>query len=971
LRLGLGSRLQFQTLQFRSPPNAADPVIEGKVGDLSGSVLSGSSIILAKTENRVSSLSPSDGSTAGLHDVHLAVFNTQEQSLSVGNGTMGFIEATGQFVFDKNDFVRFKEARLTVNLGQSTWTPAAPPNVKGNIVDYEAAITGGEFNINPESRLLIASGRMSAANLTLSSLLPTPIWGDLNKVTLNLSPKSTLGVPNKFRSTASNGATLATTSTQPLSFREGQEGPFGNIEFHIPIEAGNITLGKVGEVELLGGSMDASLVILPNQPIGGTLAVRVRLGKGTFYLNDQSVLRMSNGAMKADALSLGGPNGVSGVFAEVDFTFDKSVIDVSDAFNVTTKNGGRFIAKFAQSPLTITPDGNYKGEIDLRLPIESGWVKLGKKGELTLSDGYMNLDLAKQSGQPLVGSLTTFLTVTSGTLVLNDETTLNISGGTLHAKELKLTSGQGIVGPFVSLDLNIAPSDISMPRSIRFSASGNVHFLATDPTAPLTISADGQMLTGGLLLTSEFKALNLSPQSTKVSVTDGSIRLPLRLSGDRSVSGTDISITGRLALTVSDDSGPTGTTHIQVGFTRSTLLINESGSTLRGKFNGQIASVDMRYRVPASDLAETTTDDIKVKNPRMSPLDLYAKLRNPITFREADFVANSNGLSFATSADLAMIIGTASDQQAFAATMQLGGGKWGLMTSFKQQCEWKCEDPAWWEVWGEKHCGLSCMTIEVKIPRPDCDFKLILKRSEYTLKGKVTLTLDKNIAQLRASELSKEGDLQTDTEGCREQSVFDIFESLTNIAGGIMVGDFKWGTIVLTFDPDTGTVTGDVSPQLKELVRGLGIAVALPTIVNKFMERMVGNKLGEIQLVFPKYLSITNRGTPESLAVGGEITYAIDVTNGGPSGATDVIVTNTLSGPATVIEATPSQGTCSNTGTQINCTIGEIPRGGLVSIRIRVRPTAAGKFSNAAEVSGKEEDSIPLDNKSAAVSLVQ
>ncbi len=96
-------------------------------------------------------------------------------------------------------------------------------------------------------------------------------------------------------------------------------------------------------------------------------------------------------------------------------------------------------------------------------------------------------------------------------------------------------------------------------------------------------------------------------------------------------------------------------------------------------------------------------------------------------------------------------------------------------------------------------------------------------------------------------------------------------------------------------------------------------------------------------------LSITKTG-PSTIRPGFPIQYLITVSNAGPQGASNVVVTDIIPAGTTFISAVPSQGTCTGTSTVI-CTLGAIASGGSATITLTVQaPGTPTTVTNTATV---------------------
>lgn len=113
-------------------------------------------------------------------------------------------------------------------------------------------------------------------------------------------------------------------------------------------------------------------------------------------------------------------------------------------------------------------------------------------------------------------------------------------------------------------------------------------------------------------------------------------------------------------------------------------------------------------------------------------------------------------------------------------------------------------------------------------------------------------------------------------------------------------------------------------------------------------------------------LAVTKADSPDPVTVGATLTYAIQVTNLGPQGATAVTVTDRLPSHADFVSATSSSGTCDRNGRRVTCEIGNLAadpgKANAVTITILVRPTRAGTIGNTASVDSVETDPIAAND---------
>jgi uncharacterized repeat protein (TIGR01451 family) len=121
----------------------------------------------------------------------------------------------------------------------------------------------------------------------------------------------------------------------------------------------------------------------------------------------------------------------------------------------------------------------------------------------------------------------------------------------------------------------------------------------------------------------------------------------------------------------------------------------------------------------------------------------------------------------------------------------------------------------------------------------------------------------------------------------------------------------------------------------------------------------------------PADLSVVGFASPSQVSVGDELTYTLVVVNNGPSAqAAGVVLTDMLPAGATLVSATPSQGTFAVSGGTLTANLGSLAFGANATVQIVVRPTSAGRLTNVATVRGAQSDPNALNNTSTLVTSV-
>jgi len=117
-------------------------------------------------------------------------------------------------------------------------------------------------------------------------------------------------------------------------------------------------------------------------------------------------------------------------------------------------------------------------------------------------------------------------------------------------------------------------------------------------------------------------------------------------------------------------------------------------------------------------------------------------------------------------------------------------------------------------------------------------------------------------------------------------------------------------------------------------------------------------------------LRVTQRDVPDPVAVGGNLTYTVTVTNSGLAGASGVVLTNRLPAGVNLVSVTASQGSCTNQGGIIRCALGQLPNGASAAITIVATALTPGTITNVATVAGNEIDFNLANNVSTEITSV-
>lgn len=119
-------------------------------------------------------------------------------------------------------------------------------------------------------------------------------------------------------------------------------------------------------------------------------------------------------------------------------------------------------------------------------------------------------------------------------------------------------------------------------------------------------------------------------------------------------------------------------------------------------------------------------------------------------------------------------------------------------------------------------------------------------------------------------------------------------------------------------------------------------------------------------------LAITQTDSPDPVNVTSPMSYVLSVNNNGPDDATGVTVVDTLPAGVAFQSASATQGSCTQLGSIVTCTLGNMPASASATVNIALSaPFTVGTINNSATVSADQADPITTNNTSIESTLVQ
>jgi uncharacterized repeat protein (TIGR01451 family) len=116
--------------------------------------------------------------------------------------------------------------------------------------------------------------------------------------------------------------------------------------------------------------------------------------------------------------------------------------------------------------------------------------------------------------------------------------------------------------------------------------------------------------------------------------------------------------------------------------------------------------------------------------------------------------------------------------------------------------------------------------------------------------------------------------------------------------------------------------------------------------------------------------AITMTSSPGNVGLYGAVNYTITVTNYGPSGSTNVVVSDALPAGAVYFPASVTQGTVSHRTFDVVWSVGDLATNAGATLTMTLEPTSFGSFYNFASVSADTADPNPDDDSTSTTVTV-
>lgn len=185
----------------------------------------------------------------------------------------------------------------------------------------------------------------------------------------------------------------------------------------------------------------------------------------------------------------------------------------------------------------------------------------------------------------------------------------------------------------------------------------------------------------------------------------------------------------------------------------------------------------------------------------------------------------------------------------------------------------------------------------------------------------------------------------------------DRFGTYTNATGTSFAAPHAAGALALLLNAVPDLTVNEQETVLLDNVVDLGAAGPDDTFGQGRLD------LSAALQPFSANLAVTQSASPGALLTNQLLSYAINVTNGGPTLATSVMLTDTLPAGVALYFLEASQGSCDLAALDsVTCTLGNLANGATATVTVRVIPQHGGTITNTVNVASLKPDLEPENN---------
>lgn len=329
---------------------------------------------------------------------------------------------------------------------------------------------------------------------------------------------------------------------------------------------------------------------------------------GRLTPNTTSILKLKGGELETSNLDFDSRKTsfpISGDFTKAKLMLDKgSIIEMPNKFRVETDRDASLTAATPTKPLYFRENNSIpEGEIAAHLPIKRGLANLSQ-GNLELRGGTADLQIVSTPGQPFAKfiSLKEIRTGT-GTLKLNEVTTLKTTSGSFSADRLVVTKDVGLIGEFQVFEMTFAPSMFGVPDGIIAETKDGGTFSASDENGYFTLPENGGFPLGRFKFAFDFKKLS-NIQNGRFEISNGRVNMPRFVSSASGLDASDGSINGLLQVKSPEMPGTPAMTFMLPFLLTNTTITKQAGSASQLGGNWSVTlprGIVIPFTVPGGD----------------------------------------------------------------------------------------------------------------------------------------------------------------------------------------------------------------------------------------------------------------------------------------------------------------------------------------------------------------------------------